>query len=220
METVFAETHRLRFRNLRPSDYEAVCSFRSDPAACRYAADPLSHEEVTAHIARCKDGWSRREGETLCLGAELRSDGTVVGEAMIRYVSLRDRHAESRVALAPRCFRTGLGLELALATLRYCFDELHMHRVSWFIDVKNEAALGLARRMGMTQEGTLRQHTQRGGTWHDEHIVSLLEHEWPAVRERFRRELGQPPAHAPCSPPLGTASAGARSADAEPEALQ
>ena len=109
METVFSETHRLRFRNLRPSDYDAVRAFRSDPVACRYAADPLTPDEVTAHIARCKDGWSRREGETLCLAAELRSDGAVVGEAMIRYVSLRDRHAESRVALAPRCFRTGLG---------------------------------------------------------------------------------------------------------------
>lgn len=191
METVFSETRRLRFRNLRPSDYEAVRSFRSDPAACRYAADPLLPDEVTAHIARCKDGWSRREGETLCLGAELRSDGTVVGEAMIRYVSLRDRHAESRVALAPHCARTGLGLELALATLRYCFDELHAHRVSWFIDVENEPALRLARRMGMTLEGTLRQHTQRGGAWRDEHIVSLLAPEWPAVRERFRHELGQ-----------------------------
>lgn len=190
METVFAETRRLRFRNLRPSDYEAVHAFRSDPAACRYAADPLTPEEVTAHIARCKDGWSRREGEILYLAAELRSDGAVVGEAMIRYVSLRDRHAESRVALAPRCWRMGIGLELSLATLRYCFDQLHMHRVSWFIDVENQVALRLARRMGMTLEGTLRHHTQRGGAWRDEHIVSLLEPEWPTVRAEFREELG------------------------------
>lgn len=196
METVLLGTAHLILRNFRESDLDAVLAFRSDSEVCRHIGEPMSAREVAAHIARFKEGWSRREGETLRLAVELRGEGKVIGEAMLRYLSVAQRQAELGAALGsrrrdpkPSGERARLGLEVCLALFRYGFEELGIHRMIGFVDVENEASLRLTDSMGMRREGLLRKNVFRRGEWRDEHLTALIEDEWPALRRRFEHLL-------------------------------
>lgn len=190
METIRLSSDNLVLRNLRDADFAAVLAYRSHPEVCRYIGDPMSAAEVAAHIAQRRDGWSRAEGEALSLAVELR-DAAVAGEVLVRYLSAPYRQAEVGVALHPRYHRRGLGLEINVVLLRYCFEELGLHRVIGYIDVANEPSQRLAELVGLKREGLLRKNAYRHGEWRDEYLVAMLDEEWPANRGRIEQLLAR-----------------------------
>ncbi|HEY0699389.1 MAG TPA: GNAT family protein [Micromonospora sp.] len=189
MERVELHTANLVLRNLRDSDLEVLASYRTDPDTARHIQDPMSRAEVAAHIARRAPGWSRREGETLSLAAEVRADGTVLGEVVIRYLSEHQRQAEVGLALAPAHHRRGHGTEAFLGLLRYCFTEVGLYRLVGYTDVDNDAAVRWSQALGFRCEGRLRGNFFRYGQWRDEFLVAMVADEWPAVEHRYAHLL-------------------------------
>ncbi|ASW55980.1 GNAT family N-acetyltransferase [Plantactinospora sp. KBS50] len=63
--------------------------------------------------------------------------------------------------------------------LDWAFRERGMHRVEWHTSPQNVRSGNVARRLGMTLEGTLREAYPHGGRRHDTQIWSLLATEWP-----------------------------------------
>jgi RimJ/RimL family protein N-acetyltransferase len=58
------------------------------------------------------------------------------------------------------------------------------------VDPRNHRSLTSLTRFGFTVEGTRRRSSQRvDGTWRDIVILSLLQEEWPEVRERAHGSL-------------------------------
>lgn len=66
--------------------------------------------------------------------------------------------------------------------LRYAFDVRGLHRVEWRCRSDNKRSISLARRLGMTFEGELREAWPVAGTFHNKVIWSLLDHEFAASR--------------------------------------
>jgi ribosomal-protein-serine acetyltransferase len=64
--------------------------------------------------------------------------------------------------------------------LRYAFEERGLHRAEWRCRSDNERSIALARRLGMTYEGRLREAWKVAGVFHDKVIWSLLADEWIA----------------------------------------
>jgi RimJ/RimL family protein N-acetyltransferase len=175
-------TRRLVQRPLRDSDLDDVFAYRSHPRVFRHLGPTMSRSEVLEHIRAQQAGWSGRDGDALRLGVELTEEGKVIGESVLRLLSASAHQAELGCALHPQYQRLELALELCAGLLRHCFEELGMHRVCAICDVDNQAALRLMRRLGMQYEGTLREHAFRNREWRDEHVLSLLDREWPALR--------------------------------------
>jgi len=74
----------------------------------------------------------------------------------------------------------GLGRRLLAEILRIVFDEIGAHR--FFLDVveDNLRARHLYASFGFTEEGILREATQRDGHWLSLVLMSILEHEYRA----------------------------------------
>jgi diamine N-acetyltransferase len=74
----------------------------------------------------------------------------------------------------------GLGRSLLAEILRLVFDEIGAHR--FFLDVveDNFRARHLYKSFGFTEEGILREATQRDGQWLSLVLMSLLDHEYRA----------------------------------------
>lgn len=64
--------------------------------------------------------------------------------------------------------------------LAYAFDERGMHRAEWRCRADNERSSAVARRLGMTLDGVLREAWPVGGVFHDKQVWSLLAGEWAA----------------------------------------
>ena len=75
----------------------------------------------------------------------------------------------------------GLAREMALAMIDYCFDELHLHRVTGLCHPDNIASWKMMERCGMRREAYFRQNVRyvKNGQerWEDELAYAILSEE-------------------------------------------
>lgn len=82
----------------------------------------------------------------------------------------------------------GIGTEVTARAVQVGFDELSYHKIILRIAVGNERSDRIAKRLGFTFEGTLRDEVKVGSTWIDHTSWSLLESEWPAVLNQLAED--------------------------------
>ena len=100
--------------------------------------------------------------------------------------------------------RTRVNTEAKYLLLRHAFDTLGLTRVELKTDAINARSRAAIRRIGATEEGTLRRHTRTwDGRLRDSVYFSIIAEEWPAVRERLEGMLAAP------SPTIDAAADGA-----------
>lgn len=56
----------------------------------------------------------------------------------------------------------------------FAFNELLIHKLMAFINYENKNSTALARRIGMVQEGLMREARLIEGKWNDELVFTLL----------------------------------------------
>ena len=82
----------------------------------------------------------------------------------------------------------GIGTEVTSRTIQVGFEELNYHKIVLRIAVGNERSDRIAKRLGFTLEGTLRDEVKVGPTWINHTSWSLLEEEWPDVRDTLQAD--------------------------------
>ena len=85
--------------------------------------------------------------------------------------------------------RTEVNTNVMYLLFSYVFDELKYRRLEWKCNNENEASKRAALRLGFQYEGLFRQHFWDKGKNRDTAWFSVLDSEWPAVRERFETKL-------------------------------
>src|SRR5215204_7156462 len=115
-----------------------------------------------------------------------------------RYLALRPAHRGLEIGwtwLTPSCWRTGANVEAKLLMLEQAFDALGCVRVEFKTDARNERSRAALTALPAQFEGILRNHMivpdvgQR-----DSAYFSVIDSEWPLVRDNLRRRLAGTPA--------------------------
>ena len=83
----------------------------------------------------------------------------------------------------PAMARRRLATEALYLHARYVFDELGYRRFEWKCNNLNEPSKAAALRFGFTFEGVFRQHMIQKGENRDTAWFSMLDGEWPALRQ-------------------------------------
>lgn len=87
--------------------------------------------------------------------------------------------------------RTALNTEAKLLMLTHAFEVWQVHRVSLKTDARNERSRLAIERLGARFDGVLRaERAATDGTPRDSAYYSIVQAEWPGVRERLRARLG------------------------------
>ena len=143
-----------------------------------YLADALAHEAA---------------GLELPLVTIRREDDRVVGST--RFLALRPEHRSVEIGwtwLHPRAWGTGINVEAKLLMLEHAFERLGCLRVELKTDARNERSRGAMAALPAEFEGVHRKHMLvRGGERRDSAWFSVIDDEWPAVRENLLRRLGR-----------------------------
>ena len=85
---------------------------------------------------------------------------------------------------------TGLNKAVKRLLLEWAFDRLGLRRVQLKCDGRNEASRRAIEALGAVYEGTLRQHDEVwDGHMRDAAVFSILESEWPDVRDALDARL-------------------------------
>jgi len=139
---------------------------------------------------------SARQGTEGPFATRLHSSGKAVGSS--RYLNVRpaDRVVEiGWTWLNPRAWRSGANVEAKLLMLEHAFEALDCVRVEFKTDARNERSRAALAAIPAQFEGIMRNHMivpdvgQR-----DSAYFSVIDAEWPAVKENLRRRLA---GHAP-----------------------
>ena len=105
-------------------------------------------------------------------------DGVVVGFLRLHDLDFVARHANVRIFIATEFQARGFGTDALRTVLRFCFDELGLHRVGLVVRADNSRALHVYHALGFTDEGRERDVVWSGGKWIDFVHMGILEEEW------------------------------------------
>jgi len=118
-----------------------------------------------------------------------RLDSTVIGDFMLRVQDAwtqaqvagqaRGTQAELGWVLDPACTGHGYATEAVRELLRYCFQDLGVHRITANCFLDNDTSWRLMERVGMRRElHAVRISLHRSGRWLDMVAYAILEEEW------------------------------------------
>ncbi|MFT4542457.1 MAG: RimJ/RimL family protein N-acetyltransferase [Planctomycetota bacterium] len=93
------------------------------------------------------------------------------------------------IHFSPRLGRTTAATEAMYLMMRRAFDELGYRRYEWKCDALNEKSRRAASRFGFQFEGVFRQHLVYKGRNRDTAWFSILDSEWPRLREAYQSWL-------------------------------
>ena len=130
-------------------------------------------------------------------GALARPSGKVqdeiVGSTRFYEISPNDRKcAIGYTWLSQSAQRTPINTECKLLLLGHAFETWRCVRVELITDVLNEQSRAAILRLGAKEEGVLRNHLiLPSGRVRDSVFFSIIDEEWPAVKERLRARLNQ-----------------------------
>lgn len=105
----------------------------------------------------------------------------LVGGVMFVAFDAEAGSAEIGCWLEPDAESHGLVTLAARVLLDWAFSARALRRVEWRCRTDNIRSAAVARRLGMTLEGTMRQAWLNGGIFHDKQIWAVLAREWASA---------------------------------------
>lgn len=138
--------------------------------------DGMAEEWISGH----RSAFER--GEEVHFALVLRERGELCGACGL-LINRRDANAELGYWLGVPYWGRGYATEAAREVLRYGFDQLWLHRIYAAHFATNPASGRVLVKIGMSYEGTRREHHRKWGDYEDRVEYGLLVNEWRATRD-------------------------------------
>lgn len=110
------------------------------------------------------------------------TDGRLVGGVLFKTMDVAQGTAEAGCWLEPSAVGKGLVSRAARVIIDWAVEERGIHRVEWLVSAANGASIDVARRLGLTKDGVLRESYLYRGERHDIEVWSVLAPEWRAAK--------------------------------------
>lgn len=178
-------TNRLVLRPFRMIDAPLVHKLAGDRAvAATTLRIPHPYPEGFAEDWIRPQAEEFEKGKSAIFAIEIEADQQLCG-AIGLAVNREDRHAELGYWIGVPYWNRGYCTEAARETLRFAFEQLHLHRVHAAHFVGNLASGRVLSKLGMKCEGQLRQHVLKWGDFLDVVVYGILKSEWETNQFRI-----------------------------------
>ena len=118
-----------------------------------------------------------RAGTAVHFAMELKETGELVGASALRDIDKEHSQAELGFWVGKPWWGQGIATEVAHATLRFGFRELSLNRIYAYAMVRNASSEKIFHKLGMRQEGLLRQGVRKWGLFEDVVLYAILNEE-------------------------------------------
>jgi RimJ/RimL family protein N-acetyltransferase len=191
LEPVTLEGPTVRLVPLSTDQEPELLVAAQDERIWRYTIhDPRTPERMHDYVRSALS--DRDRGEALPFAVYHREAGRIIGATRYHSISAANRGIEIGFTwYAPEFWRTRVNTECKYLMLTYAFEILRCIRVELKTDGRNDRSRAAILRLGAREEGTLRSKViMRDGHRRDAVYFSILDHEWPAVKDRLESMLG------------------------------
>lgn len=173
------ETERLVLREFVVDDWQSVLAYQREPRYLRYYPwEGRTDNEVRQFVQTFVDWQAEEPRRRWQLAVMLRPDGPVIGNVGLRRKVENDFEADIGYELAPQHWGKGYATEAVRALLRFGFDEMGLRRVSSWCIANNVSSARVLEKLGMRQEGRLRENEYFKSRYWDTLLYGLLREEW------------------------------------------
>lgn len=186
----------LRFSNSRSQlvplglqHVSGLLPFALDPDLWRFGrADLRTEEDLIEYVDFAIA--ERRAAVSYAFAIVDASTGAVVGCTRFCAFSWENDRLEIGFTWLGKPYqRSGINRAVKYELLRYAFEHLHIERVEFKTDSRNQASRTALLAIGASEEGTLRSHMVNADHYRRDSVYfSILKVEWPALKERVFAE--------------------------------
>jgi N-acetyltransferase len=184
------EGRHVRLEPLTPAHFDGLWEIARDPELWRWTqAQIKTREDIDRYLSIALE-W-QRGGHALPFATCSVAEGKPVGSTRFANIDRVNRRAEIGWTWIGRPWqRTAINTEAKLLMLRHAFEVEGCIRVELKTDVLNNQSRTAIRRLGAQEEGILRHHNiTESGRRRDTVYYSVLEAEWPAVKQNLEARL-------------------------------
>ncbi|GAB2460343.1 GCN5 family acetyltransferase [Hymenobacter qilianensis] len=182
-QDILLENNRAQLRPLTADDFEALQPVAFDPELWQFTLTRGDDRiGLAAYIAAAVQGREQQQRYPFVIVD--KQTNRVAGSSSYYNIYLDDARLSIGYTWVGTDFqRSGLNRAAKHLLFRHAFDVLGCERVELETDTHNLKSQAAMRRMGATEEGTLRSHRYtQGGRRRDTVIFSVLKPEWHQLR--------------------------------------
>jgi N-acetyltransferase len=192
LEPVVLEGEHVRLEPLSLDHLDDLARVAFDEEIWRWTSErAMSPGELRAYVERALA--AARTGSVLPFATVSRAAGRAIGSTRFATFEPANRRLEIGWTWIGREWqRTVVNTEAKSLMLAHAFEELGCVRVELRTDTLNERSRAAILRIGATEEGVLRKHAITStGRVRDDVYYSILDDEWPGVKDRLRARLAR-----------------------------
>ncbi|HAR41803.1 MAG TPA: GNAT family N-acetyltransferase [Bdellovibrionales bacterium] len=172
------ETKRLILRPFTLGDAKDVQHLAGDPAvASTTAAIPHPYPDGAAEVWIRGQAEAWRQKKNAIFAMVVKGNGPLIG-AIDLIINERQSKAELGYWVGVPYWNKGYCTEAAATIIRFGFDSLNLHKISARYIASNPASGEVMKKIGMKQEGYLREELVRNGRREDMVVYGILKAEF------------------------------------------
>ena len=171
-------TEHLLLRRFTADDVPFAIEQENDRAVMRWIRDAQPADVVRARAASMAAPFQGRDGEWLALTVVPHDLQRAVGLLVCRATAAEHATMEIGYRLAASVHRRGYAFQMCSALCTYLFDVVRARKLIALCVADNDASVRTLQKLGMQQEGRLREYCRLDGAYRDELVWGLLAREW------------------------------------------
>lgn len=177
-------TKRLLLREFRDDDWAAVSAYHNNPLYLRYY--PQTEETAVqsrAFVQMFLEQQAATPRTKFQLAITLKENDKLIGNCGVRQQTADSVVGDIGYELDPTYWGQGYATEAARVILEFGFCERKLHRISAECIADNVGSVRVLQKLGMRQEGRLRENLFFKDRWWDTLIFGVLDYEWQAQQK-------------------------------------
>jgi RimJ/RimL family protein N-acetyltransferase len=159
-------SERLTLRRLVPADWSDLMEFLGEEETFRFTqGHPLDEDAILRWLEGDAHVKLTTPEQMFYLGLALRDEEKLIGYAGLRLTGQEPPQGNVTLFLNPKFQKKGFALEAMEAILKFCFQDVRLHRVTAACDSRNSAAIKLLDGVGLRREGEFVKDNFLRGEW-------------------------------------------------------
>jgi RimJ/RimL family protein N-acetyltransferase len=134
--------------------------------------DGMAEQWISTHQSKFE------AGENINYAITLQSNEELIGAIGFVIINRKFDQAELGYWIGRPYWNNGYCTEAGQGILEYGFEDLNLNRIHAFHFKRNPASGKVMQKLGMIQEGLLRQHVKKWDIYEDIVIYGILKNEW------------------------------------------
>lgn len=170
---------RIYLREFIFTDWIDVQKYASQEIVCRFQPwGPNNEEQTHAFVNQILEDSHKIPRTRFVFAIIEQSSKNMIGAGEFTIRSRTNKSGEIAYIVHPDYWGNGIATEVAKLLVNFGFKEFHLHRIYATCDPRNIGSAKVLEKIGMTQEGKLRDALLIKDGWRDSLVFSILEHEW------------------------------------------